>query len=180
MDLLFALDASLMAELFGEQVWGTTLNLVDWQWRRRWDILGRVGLGMSHGTAKPPRFEFNADEIAMTEVLRGMLDEALDPAQILAGMRGSSTGTASPMLTPDAALVARAAIEAGDLPMALDVVVRELPIDTSLCTVSFVDDSSRGEGRTNSNLNSDRIADGPSTVSIFRPAFASVPWLVST
>jgi hypothetical protein len=181
LELLFALDASLAAEVFGEEAWGATLNLVDWRWSRAWPILGRVHLGMSSGTAKEPKLEFHADALSLTDVLRAMLDEAIDPGQILAGMRGSSAGTASPMLDPTAALVTRAAIEADDLPTALDVVVRSLPIDTSLCTISFVDDSSQGDGGTQSQFDQGGgLAIGPSTVSIYRPAFASVPWLVST
>ncbi len=177
--LTFALDASLIAELFGEQVFNGRWNLVDWRWARDWDLLGRVALGVRDGVATDPQLGLQADQPALDELLRSLFEGLIGAEEIVSGIRRSSVATSVPMLDPMAAAVAQAAIEADDYAMALDVVVRALPLDTSLFTISFVDRDDK-EGLTRTDFLLDDLPEGPSIVSIFTPAFISLPWLVST
>ena len=178
--LAFALDASLTADLFGEQVYAGRWNLVDWRWARDWDIVGRVSLSLRGDRPTGPRFEFRAGEPALDELLRALFDGLLDVEELMAGIRGSVAAAAVPMLDPTAAVLARAAIEAGDYALALDLVVRALPLDSSLFTISYVDLGDEGEGLTTTDYLPGNIPSGPSTVRIYTPAFTSVPWLVSS
>jgi hypothetical protein len=178
--LAFGLDASLIAELFGEQVYAGRWNLIDWRWARDWDILGRLALGVRGNVLTDPRFQFQPAEIALDEVLRSLFRGLVDPKEIVSGIRGSMVATSVPLLDPMAAVVARGAIEAGERPLALEIVVRALPLDRSLFTISFDDSDTRREGRTTTTYLPGDIPSGPSTVLIHPRAFTSVQWLVTT
>ena len=180
LQLTFDLDASLMAELFGEEAWTGSWNLASWQWARVWNVLGRVTVGMTSGAAGEPQVELLADEISIGEILSAIFADLLDAEEIIGGIRGSSVATEVQMLDPMAAVVARASIQNEDYATALDVVVRSLPLDTSLCTIEYVASSDQGEGLTEAEFNAQNVPSAPPRVSIYTPAFASVPMLVST
>jgi hypothetical protein len=179
LELAFDLDASLAAELFGEEAWRGSWNLASWRWERVWNILGRLTVSVADGVAGEPQLELVADEIALGDVLRSMFVDLIVADEIMGGIRGSSAAGEVPMLDPTAAVVARAAIAANDYPTALDIVVRSLPIDTSTCTITFADGGDQ-EGFTETDFGPDNAPTGPSRVTIYTPAFATLPLLVTT
>jgi hypothetical protein len=172
--LTFALDASLFAELFGEEAWSESWNLAAWRWEKDWEIVGKAAIGMSNGVARDPSPEFVAEQISFEDILKAMFEGLIDANEIIAGLRGSTVAGDVPMLDPMTSLMTRAAIESRDFPVALEIVLRSLPIDTSMCTVTFVDQADQGEGLAETD------GTGPTKVSIYTPAFSSVPWLVSS
>jgi hypothetical protein len=176
----FALDASLIAELFGEELFAGRWNLVDRRWSRDWDLLGRVTFGVRSDVLTDPWFDVQAGDLLLDEVLRWLFEGLLVADEIVSGFRGASVAAAVPMLDPLVVATARAAIEASDYPLALDIVVRGLPIDPSLFTISFVDRDDEGEGLTHTRFLPDNTPRGPSTVTIYTPAFSSVQWLVTS
>jgi hypothetical protein len=178
--LTFALDASLLAALFGEEAWSENWNLAGWRWERDWEIIGKAAVGMSNGVARDPSLELVAEQISFEDILKAMFEGLIDANAIIAGLRRSTVAGDVPMLDPMTSLVARAAIEAHDYPLALEIVLRSLPIDASLCTVTFVDQTDQGEGLSETEVTGDNLPAGPTKVSIYTPAFSSVPWLVSS
>jgi hypothetical protein len=179
LQLTFDLDASLLAELFGEEVWAAAWNLISWRWERVWNIIGKITVGMTGGVASEPQLELLADQLSLEEILRAIFADLIDADEIIGSIRGSSVASEVEMLDPMAAVIARAAIQAGDYPTALDVVVRSLPLDTSLFTIAYVE-GGRGEGRTEVEFDDDNVPARPARVSIYTPACTSLPWLVSS
>ncbi|HEX2087223.1 MAG TPA: hypothetical protein VHF89_16190 [Solirubrobacteraceae bacterium] len=180
LQLAFDLDASLAAELFGEEAWSGSWTVFAWQWERVWNVLGRLTVGMTDGVADEPRLELVADDVAVEEVLPAILADLIVADEIVAGIRGSTVAAEVPMLEPMAAAAAQAAIAAGEHGVALDIVLRSLPLDTSLFTIEHVPRDDEGEGTTTTEFGDDNRPVAPSRVQVFTPAFASLPVLVST
>jgi hypothetical protein len=178
LQLTFDLDASLLAELFGEEVWSGHWNLVSWEWSRVWNVLGRISVAMSDGVAGEPHLELLADAVSMQEVLRSLFKDLIDADEIVGGIRGSSVANEVKLLDPMSDVIARASIQANDFPTALEVVVHALPIDTSVCTIEYIN-SDEQDGLTEAEFDKDNKPTSIK-VSIFNPAFKDVPWLVST
>jgi len=175
--LMFDLNASLLAELFGEEVWSGSWNLASWEWSRVWNVIGRLSVAMSDGVASEPRLELMADQLSMKEVLSSLFADLIDADEIVGGIRGSSVANEVKLLDPMTDVVARASIQAEDYATALEAVVHDLPIDTSICTIEYVPSSAQ-DGLTEAEFDKN---NKPTSirVSIFTPAFSSVPWLVS-
>jgi hypothetical protein len=106
LQLSFDLIASLLAELFGDEVWSTNWQLVSWRWERLWNIIGKLTVGMSGGVASEPQLELIADQISLEEVVRAMFADLIDADEIIGGIRGSSAAGEIEMLDPMAAVIA--------------------------------------------------------------------------
>ena len=90
-----------------------------------------------------------------------------------------------PMLPEDVAEHAQRLIDRENYAAALEVVVSGLRLNLDLCYFTYVNRTDAGEGLTTTNYRLDPdtgnyVPDGRSRVEIYSPAFATLPWLVST
>jgi hypothetical protein len=72
--LSFRLDAHVAAKLVGNEVWGRTWKLVDWQYSRAVRVRTMLALDYIHGQLQPPRMDWSVEPIPVDELLAEMAE----------------------------------------------------------------------------------------------------------